>query len=116
VPVTLLDLDGRWYVQATHGADGWGRNLRAAGEAVVILPGGSRSAVCAVEVPVDDAAAILRRVLEGFHSSRLLRKALGPSVRPPVGLLRRYRIRIDRTPADYLAEAERHPLFELQPA
>jgi len=115
VPVTLMDLDGRWYVQATHGADGWGRNLRAAGEAIVILPGGSRSAVRAVEVPVDDAAAILRRVLEQFRSPRLLRALLGPIVRPPVGLLRRYRIRVDTTPADYLAEAERHPLFELRP-
>jgi hypothetical protein len=41
---------------------------------------------------------------------------LGSRVRPPVALLRRYRIRIDDTPQDYLAEARRHPLFELRPA
>lgn len=115
VPVTLLDLDGRWYVQATYGADGWARNLRAAGEATVVHPGGRRSSVRATEVPVDDAAAILRRVLEPFRSPRLLRRLLGPNMRPPVGLLRRYRIRIDDTPEDYVAEAGRHPLFELLP-
>ncbi|WP_374230959.1 nitroreductase/quinone reductase family protein [Humibacter sp. RRB41] len=115
VPVTLLDLDGVWYVQATYGAEGWARNLRAAGEAIVIQPGGRRSPVHATEVAPDDGAAILRRVLEPFHSPRLLRRLLGPNMRPPVGLLRRYRIRVDDTPEDYLAEAARHPLFELRP-
>ncbi|WP_434056673.1 nitroreductase/quinone reductase family protein [Leifsonia sp. McL0608] len=115
VPVTLLNLDGGWYVHATYGADGWARNLRVAGEAIVIHPGGRRSPVRAYEVPLDDAAAILRRVLEPFRSPRLLRKLLGPNMRPPVGVLRRCRIRVDDTPEDYLAEAGRHPLFELRP-
>jgi deazaflavin-dependent oxidoreductase (nitroreductase family) len=61
-PVGMLDFDGRWYVQASYGATGWARNLRAAGEA----------------------------------------------------LLRRYRVRVDDTPQEYLAEAQRHPLFELR--
>lgn len=115
-PVTLLDLDGRWYVQATYGAEGWARNLRAAGEATVIHPGGRHTAVHAIEVPPDEAAGILRRVLEPYRQLPALRKLLGPRVRPPVGLLRRYRIRIDDTAADYAAEAQRHPLFELRPA
>jgi deazaflavin-dependent oxidoreductase (nitroreductase family) len=116
VPVAMLDLDGLWYVQATYGADGWARNLRVAGEATVIHPGGRRSPVHAVEVPPDEAAAVLRRVLEPCRTSRLLRGLLGPKVRPPVALLRRYRVRVDETPEDYLAEARRHPLFELRPA
>lgn len=116
VPVTLLDLDGRWYVQATYGAGGWARNLRAAGEAAVTRPGGGRSPVRAVEVPPEDAAAIFRRVLEPCRTSRLLRRLLGPEVRPPVALLRRYRVRVDETEEDCLAEARRHPLFELVPA
>ncbi|NNC12125.1 nitroreductase family deazaflavin-dependent oxidoreductase [Planctomonas sp. JC2975] len=115
VPVTLLDLDGTWYVQATYGADGWGRNLRAAGEAVIVQPGGRRTAVSAKEVPIDDAAELLHRVLEPYRSPRLLRRLLGPNMRPPVGLLRRYRIRIDVTPEEYRTEAARHPLFELRP-
>lgn len=115
-PVTLLDLDGRWYVQATYGAPGWGRNLRAAGEATIIHPGGRRDPVHAIEVPRDEAAAMLRHVLEPYRRAHLLRKLLGPRMRPPVALLRRYRIRVDDTAEDYLTEAERHPLFELRPA
>src|ERR1700677_5300843 len=42
-PVTLLDFEGHSYVQATYGAPGWGRNLRATGEATMIRPGGQRS-------------------------------------------------------------------------
>jgi hypothetical protein len=82
----------------------------------VIHPGGRRSPVHAIEVPPDEAAAILRGALEPYRQLHLLRRLLGPRVRPPVALLRRYRIRIDDTPQDYLAEAQRHPLFELRPA
>jgi deazaflavin-dependent oxidoreductase (nitroreductase family) len=88
-PVAMLDFDGHSYVQASYGATGWARNLRAAGEATVIYSGGQLDFV---------------------------RRLLGSRVRPPVALLRRYGIRIDDTPQDYLAEARRHPLFELRPA
>jgi deazaflavin-dependent oxidoreductase (nitroreductase family) len=113
-PVGMLDFDGRWYVQASYGATGWARNLRAAGEATVIHPGGRRSPVHAVQVPPDEAGSILRRALEPYHQSHLLRRLLGPRVRPPVALLRRHRVRVDDTPQEYLAEAQRHPLFELR--
>ena len=115
-PVTLLDFEGHSYVQATYGASGWGRNLRAAGEATMIRPGGQRSPVHAIEVPPSEAAAILRRALEPYRQVHLIRGLLGSRVRPPVGLLRRYRIRVDNTPQDYFVEAQRHPLFELRPA
>jgi deazaflavin-dependent oxidoreductase (nitroreductase family) len=114
-PVAMLDFDGHSYVQASYGATGWARNLRAAGEATVIHPGGRRSAVHAIEIPPDEAAPILRRALEPYRQLHFMRRLLGPHVRPPVALLRRYRIRIDETPQDYLAEARRHPLFELRP-
>jgi deazaflavin-dependent oxidoreductase (nitroreductase family) len=115
-PVGMLDFDGRWYVQASYGAAGWARNLRAAGEATVIHPGGRRSPVHAIEVPPDEAATILQRALEPYRQLHLLRRLLGPRVRPPVAILRRYRIRVDGTTEDYLADAQRHPLFELRPA
>jgi len=115
-PVTLLDFEGHSYVQATYGAPGWGRNLRSAGEATVIRPGGRRRTVHAIEVPPDEAALILRRALEPYRQVNLLRRLLGSRVRPPVALLRRYRIRVDDTPEEYLTEAQRHPLFELRPA
>ncbi len=115
-PVAMLDFDGHSYVQATYGAKGWACNLRAAGEATIIYPGGRSCPVHAIEVPSDEAAAILRRVLESYRQLGFLRTVLGWHVRPPVAVLRRCRIRIDDTPQDYLAEAQRHPLFELQPA
>jgi deazaflavin-dependent oxidoreductase (nitroreductase family) len=116
MPVTVLDFEGHSYVQATYGASGWGRNLRAADQVTVVYSGGRRSVVRPVEIPRNEAAVILRRALAPYHRSLLLRRLLGPRVRPPVGLLRRYRVRIDDTPEDYLNEAQRHPLFELQPA
>ena len=115
-PVAVLDFDGHSYVQASYGAVGWARNLRAAGEATIVRPGGPRSPVHVIEVPPEEAAAILRHALEPYRQSHLVRRLLGSRVRPPVALLRRYRIRIDDTPQDYLAEAQRHPLFELRPA
>jgi deazaflavin-dependent oxidoreductase (nitroreductase family) len=115
-PVTVLRLPGHWYVQATYGAGGWGRNLRAAGTATMVRPGGRRSTIRAVEIPTDEAAVILRDTLEPYHRSRLLRSVLGPNVRPPVAILRQVRVRVDDTLQDYRAEAQRHPLFELLPA
>ena len=50
-----------------------------------------------------------------FRRSRLVGALLGPTVRPPVAVLHRYRFRIDDAPEEYLAEARRHPLFELHP-
>jgi deazaflavin-dependent oxidoreductase (nitroreductase family) len=114
VPVSMLELDGRRFVQASYGVAGWAANLRAAGEATMTEHGRSVP-VQAVELPPDQAAAILRRALEPCRQSRLLRALLGSRWRPPVALLRRYRICVDDTPQDYLAEAQRHPLFELRP-
>jgi deazaflavin-dependent oxidoreductase (nitroreductase family) len=59
IPVGMLELDGRWFVQASFGEAGWVGNLRAAGEATV-TDGGRRVPVRAVEVPPDEAGAILR--------------------------------------------------------
>jgi deazaflavin-dependent oxidoreductase (nitroreductase family) len=116
MPVTVLDFEGHTYVQATYGALGWGRNLRAAEEVTVIHSGGRRGSVHPAKIPPDEAAAILQRALAPYHRSLFLCRLLGPRVRPPVGVLRRYRVRIDDTPQEYLNEAQRHPLFELRPA
>jgi hypothetical protein len=76
---------------------------------------GRRVPVRAVELPPEEAGAILRRALESFRRSRVLRALLGPRARPPIGVLWRYRVRIDDTLEEYVAEARRHPLFELRP-
>ncbi|MBV9897472.1 MAG: nitroreductase family deazaflavin-dependent oxidoreductase [Chloroflexi bacterium] len=113
-PVSMLELEGRRFVQASYSEDGWVRNLRAAGQATV-TDHGRRIAVQTLELPPDAAAAIIRRALAPYHRSRLLRALLGPRVRPPVAVLRWIRLRVDDTPEEYVAEAQRHPLFELQP-
>ena len=116
VPIGMLELDGAWFVQASYGETGWVANLRAAGEATVTHPRGSRRvSVQAVELSPEEAGAVLRRALEPFRRSRVLHALLGPHFRPPIGVLWRYRVRIDETPEEYVAEARRHPLFELRP-
>ncbi len=56
IPVGMLELDGRTFVQASYGETGWVMNLRAAGEATVTHSGGRRVPVRAVELPPDEEA------------------------------------------------------------
>jgi deazaflavin-dependent oxidoreductase (nitroreductase family) len=115
VPIGMLEFDGRSFVQASYGEIGWVANLRADGEATVTHPGGRRVAVQAIELSPEEAGAVLRRALQLFRRSRVMRALLGPNFRPPIGVLWRLRIRVDDTLEEYIAEARRHPLFELRP-
>jgi len=116
MPVTVLDFEGHTYVQATYGASGWGRNLRAAEEVTMVQSGGRRSSVHPAEIPLDEAAAILQRALARYHRSLSCAGCSARACGRPSAFLRRCRVRIDETPQDYLNEAQRHPLFELRPA
>lgn len=113
VPVGVVELDGRMFIQASYGQGGWAQNLRVAGEAT-LTEHDRRIPVQAAELSPDEAATILRRALEPYRRSRVLHALMGPRFRPPIGVLSQYRIRIDDTPEEYLAEARRHPLFELR--
>jgi deazaflavin-dependent oxidoreductase (nitroreductase family) len=113
VPVGMIELDDRLFIQASYGEGGWVENLRVAGEATV-TEHDRPVQVRAVELPPDEAATILQRALASYRRSRLLSALLGPRFRPPIGVLTRYRIRIDDTRDEYLAEARRHPVFELR--
>jgi len=115
VPIGMLELDGRSFVQASYGEIGWVANLRADGEATVTHPGGRPIPVQAIELSPEEAGAVLRRALQRFRRSRVMRALLGPNFRPPIGVLWRLRIRVDGTLEEYIAEARRHPLFELRP-
>jgi deazaflavin-dependent oxidoreductase (nitroreductase family) len=112
-PVGILELRGRRFVQASFGEVGWVLNLRSSGEAIVTTEGRSER-MAAVELPPEQAGHILRSALAPFRRSRVLRALLGRTLRPPVGLLRRYRIRIDETLAEYVEDARRHSVFELR--
>ncbi|MGC1184021.1 MAG: nitroreductase/quinone reductase family protein [Candidatus Dormiibacterota bacterium] len=115
VPVGMLDLDGRWFVQGSYGETGWVTNLRVDVEAIVTHPGGRRVPVHAIELSPEEGGAMLRRALLRFRRSRLLRVLLGPDFRPPIGVLWTLRVRIDDKLEDYITTARRYPLFELQP-
>jgi deazaflavin-dependent oxidoreductase (nitroreductase family) len=111
-PVAMLEVDDSRYLQASFGEVNWVRNLRAAGE--VRLVRGRWSETCtATELPPEKAGSLMRAALEPFHRWRIIGAILGPTIRPPVAVLHRYRLRVDDSLDDYIAEARRHPLFEL---
>ncbi len=104
VPVAILELDGRRYVQSPFGEVNWVRNLRVAGEAVV-TKGRQREIVSAVEVPSDAAGPILHDALAPFFRSRLMA--------PVAGWL--FHLSAGSSLDDYIEESRRHPMFELRP-
>ena len=114
VPLGLLEIDGRWFVQASYGETGWVANLRADGDATVTRPGSRPVPVQAIELSPEEAGAVLRQALQPFRRSAVLRALLGPGWRPPVGVLSVLRIRIDDTQDEYTTAARRCPLFELR--
>ena len=112
VPVSLLDLGDRCLLQAASADVGWVRNLRAAGEAVIASRGRSER-LAAVELDPETAGRLMRELLKPFPRSGLVRAVVGPVDRPPIGVLYRFRIRVDDTREQYIALARRQPLFEL---
>jgi len=114
VPVALLELPAGRFVQSPYGDVQWVHNLRTAGEAEVTAAGRSRK-VSAVELMPEAAAPILREAIARNPRSVLLRRLLGPVDRPPVAVLHFFRLRVDTTLDEYVAEARRHPVFELRP-
>ncbi len=102
VPVAIIELKGRRYVQSPFGEVNWVRNLRAAREAVV-TKGRRQVEVEAVEVAPEQGGPVLRDALAPYLRSRLLAVVLG----------RFFNFRSDSTLEEYVAEARRHPMFEL---
>jgi hypothetical protein len=111
-PVALLELGERQFVQAAYGEVNWVRNLRVSGEALVTR-GRDSDTLEAIELTPKTAAPIFHDALAPYRRSSLLRTALGSTARPPVAVLRFFRIRVDETLEEYVAEARRHPVFEL---
>ena len=113
-PVAMMEFHDRRFVQAAFGEVGWVRNLRASGQAVV--EGRHSDDVSAIELDPETAATIIGGALAPCERSRLVRAVVGPTTRPPVGVLRYFGIRVDETLDEYVADARRHPVFELLPA
>ena len=114
IPVGVVRLDGRRFIQSAYGDTGWVQNVRASGEATM-TDGYRQVRVQVVELPPEKGGAVLRSVLVPYRRSRLLRVLFGPRWRPPIGVLWRLRVRVDETLDEYIAEARRHPVFELRP-
>ncbi len=102
-PVTIIELDGRRYIQSPFGMVNWVHNLRASGEAVV-TKGRRQELVDAIEIAPDVGGPILRNALATYMRSRLLRPLVG----------RFFGFLADSTLGDYIAEARLHPMFELR--
>jgi deazaflavin-dependent oxidoreductase (nitroreductase family) len=111
-PIAMLQVGDRRFVQASFGEVNWVRNIRASGQAVV-TKGRRSQKVEAIELAPEIAGPILRDTLARYHRSRLLRALLGGAIRPPAGAQRFLHVRTDDTLEDYVAEARRHPVFEL---
>ena len=69
LPLGLADLDGRWYLVSMLGECNWTKNLRAAGGRATLLHLG-RHPITALEVPVQERAAIIRRYVRKVPGAR----------------------------------------------
>jgi deazaflavin-dependent oxidoreductase (nitroreductase family) len=96
-PATIVrDGERRWLV-APYGAVSWVHNARAAGR-VSLARRGSRSDYTVREVPPEDAGPVLKRYV-----------AVASATRPYFDADRNAPVE------DFVAEAHRHPVFELLP-
>ncbi|MFD6175654.1 MULTISPECIES: nitroreductase family deazaflavin-dependent oxidoreductase [unclassified Isoptericola] len=96
-PATLVDLDGRRWLVAPYGVVSWVHNVRA--DPRVLLRRGLARQVCVVRAAsAEEAGPVLRQYL---RLSRPTRPYFAATLDSPV--------------ADLVAEADRHPVFELLP-
>jgi deazaflavin-dependent oxidoreductase (nitroreductase family) len=102
-PVALMSYSGRPHLFGTWGDSSWVRNVRAAGE-VTMSRGRRRQRFTAGELTAEQAAPFLRNVI-------------APQLGNPVAKLvlrGRWDARPDSGEDDFIAEARRHPVFELR--
>jgi deazaflavin-dependent oxidoreductase (nitroreductase family) len=97
-PVTLVERDGQRWLVAPYGPVGWVRNARAAGQ--VVLSRGRRSETVRIkELAPEAAAPILKTYLERVPITRSYFDAAP-----------------DAPIAAFVAEAARHPVFQIVPS
>lgn len=95
VPAVPVDYDGKRWLVAPYGAVGWVHNARAAGR-VSLRYGRSTREYAIREVSKDEAGPVLKRYV-----------AIASKTRP------RFNATKDSPVEDFVAEADRHPVFEL---
>ena len=97
-PVVPVELGGRRWLVAPYGPVSWVHNARAAGRVSLTRRRDTRDYVIR-EVPPDEAGPVLKRYVR-----------IAPSARPY------FQATKDSPAEDFVAEADRHPVFELTPA
>ena len=110
-PIAIFVQEGKSYLLTPYGIVNWVRNLRAAGGEANITRSRHTEKICAVELPPEAAAPILREAVRS-----------GPPGIPAV-LVRVYRtffvlpylnITVDSSLEEYEREVQTHPVFLLQ--
>ena len=84
-PISMMELRGRRFVQASFGETQWVRNLRVAREAI-ITRGARSETVEAVELEPDDAALLMHDALARYRRWGFLAWLLPHGIRPPVSI------------------------------
>jgi deazaflavin-dependent oxidoreductase (nitroreductase family) len=97
VPVTIVEHDGRRWLVAPYGPVSWVHNVRAAGRVSLRRRRDVRHYAIR-EVPADEAGPVLKRYID---VAPVTRKYFQADKDDPV--------------EDFVAEADRHPVFELIP-
>jgi deazaflavin-dependent oxidoreductase (nitroreductase family) len=96
-PATVVEHDGRRWLVAPYGPVSWVHNARAAGR-VTLRRRGGRQTYAIREVPAPEAGPVLKRYV-----------AIASATRPY------FQADKDAPVEDFVAEADRHPVFELTP-
>ncbi|HEU5110086.1 MAG TPA: nitroreductase family deazaflavin-dependent oxidoreductase [Micromonosporaceae bacterium] len=96
-PATIVQNEGRRWLVAPYGAVSWVLNARAAGR-VSLARRGHRRDYAVREVSAEEAGAVLKRYV-----------AVATATRPYFAADK------DAPIEDFVAEADRHPVFELVP-
>jgi deazaflavin-dependent oxidoreductase (nitroreductase family) len=96
-PATVVEQDGRRWLVAPYGEVSWVHNARAAGR-VTLGRRGDRRDYAVREVPAGEAGPVLKRYV-----------GVATATRPY------FRADKDAPVEDFVAEADRHPVFELLP-
>jgi deazaflavin-dependent oxidoreductase (nitroreductase family) len=97
-PVVPVEHDGRRWLVAPYGPVSWVHNARATGQVSLTRRRDTRDYTIR-EVPPEEAGAVLKRYVR-----------IAPSTRPY------FQASKDSPVEDFIAEADRHPVFELMPA
>lgn len=97
-PVMLIEGESRRWLVAPFGQVGWVYNARAAGK-VTLTRNGKSETLSVREVSAEQAAPVLRIYMEKM-----------PFTRPY------FDVKVDSSDDAYIAEAPKHPVFELLPA